>query len=95
MKPAVNILLLLASLGTGLSHAQIPNFQHVVIIVQENRTPDNLFQACAPPRSARQLLRADPRARSQYDILTSNWIDKTRPAELFSHCPCPWPINMI
>jgi phospholipase C len=34
------------------SHAQISNFQHIVIIVQENRSPDNLFQGlCGPTRS--------------------------------------------
>ena len=32
--------------------AQISSFQHIVIIFQENRTPDNLFQAlCGPHRS--------------------------------------------
>ena len=30
--------------------AQISRFEHIVVIVQENRTPDNLFQGlCAPP----------------------------------------------
>jgi phospholipase C len=46
MKLAVQTLFLLVSLGTMLAHAQIqgPNpFKHVVVIVQENRTPDNLF----------------------------------------------------
>jgi phospholipase C len=34
------------------SHAQISNFQHIVMIVQENRSPDNLFQGlCGPNRS--------------------------------------------
>jgi phospholipase C len=37
------VLLLLVLIGT-CSFCQIPNFQHVVIIFQENRTPDNLFQ---------------------------------------------------
>ena len=29
-------------------YAQIPNFQHIVVIVQENRTPDNLFHFLTP-----------------------------------------------
>ena len=42
--------LLLVWFGTVAAHAQISNFQHVVVIVQENRTPDNLFQGlCAFP----------------------------------------------
>ena len=35
--------LLLASLGTTFAYTQNTKFQHVVVIVQENRTPDNLF----------------------------------------------------
>ncbi len=80
MKPAVNILLLLAWLGTGLAHAQISSFQHVVVIVQENRTPDNLFQGlCATPRAAANLCSTMPNA-SQYNIQTNNWLDKTSPS---------------
>jgi phospholipase C len=45
-------LLLLVCLITMVAHAQISNFQHVVIIYQENRTPDNLFQGlCGTNRS--------------------------------------------
>jgi phospholipase C len=46
------MLLALASAGPVLTQAQIPNFRHVVIIYQENRTPDNLFQGlCGPTGS--------------------------------------------
>jgi len=42
------------SVGIPLSHAQISNFSHVIVLVQENRTTDNLFQGlCDPP--ARKL----------------------------------------
>ncbi len=47
MKIAARIaggLLLLVCLITVVAQAQILNFQHVVIIYQENRSPDNLFQ---------------------------------------------------
>jgi len=48
------------------------SFQHVVVIVQENRTPDNLFQGlCVIPGSCS----VHPTA-TQYDIQTSNWLDK-------------------
>ena len=45
-KRMVNVLVLLALVSAGkiFSQAQISSFQHVVIIFQENRTPDNLFQ---------------------------------------------------
>src|ERR1700676_4583649 len=41
---AVAKCLLVLWFGTIAAHAQILNFQHIVVIVQENRTPDNLFQ---------------------------------------------------
>jgi phospholipase C len=47
MKSSPGILLLLAaSLPTPAAHAQYQNspFKHVIVIFQENRTPDNLFQ---------------------------------------------------
>ncbi len=62
------------------AHAQIRHFEHIVIIVQENRTPDNLFQGlCAAP-----VIRVTPCSttptRSQYNIQTTNWLDKTSPS---------------
>ena len=48
----VLVLLALASIMPGFIQAQISNFQHLVIIYQENRTPDNLFQGlCGTNRS--------------------------------------------
>jgi phospholipase C len=48
MKCAIRILLLAAFAAT-LAYAQT-TFQHIIVIVQENRTPDNLFQGlCAAP----------------------------------------------
>jgi phospholipase C len=45
MKVTARILVLLAVFGATLALAQTPNtpFKHVIIVVQENRTPDNLF----------------------------------------------------
>lgn len=55
MSPVVLAGLILSGMVltlAGHSQAQISNFQHIVIIVQENRTPDNLFQGlCGPNRS--------------------------------------------
>ena len=57
--------------------AQIPSFQHVVVIFQENRTPDNLFQGlCTPPfgSAASCSVTPDP---TQYNIQTQAWRDKS------------------
>src|SRR5712664_5026304 len=48
MKLVAAILILLVSLGTRVAQAQAPRHRHhgvenVVVIFQENRTPDNLF----------------------------------------------------
>ncbi len=43
MRPRTVCLLLLFALASTLAYAQLPQFRHIVIIVQENRTPDNLF----------------------------------------------------
>jgi phospholipase C len=54
-----------------------PNpFKHVVIIFQENRTPDNLFQGlCAPPFGTASSCSTTPSA-TQYNIQTKDWLDK-------------------
>src|ERR1035438_7716322 len=58
-------------------NAQVPHFQHVVVIVQENRTPDNMFQGlCAPPYGSSQSCSITP-GPGQYNIQTSDWYDKS------------------
>jgi len=53
MKSAVKVSIFFVLLGAVLANAQytLPKFEHVIIIVQENRTPDNLFGAATlnPP----------------------------------------------
>jgi phospholipase C len=60
--------LALAALGlTAPASAQITTFQHVIVVVQENRTPDNLFQGlCTTPTAC--STRPGP---LQYNIQTS------------------------
>src|SRR5580698_5365493 len=51
-----------------------PNYKlpHVVIIFQENRTPDNLFQGlCLPPNGNRSACNSTSPTASQYDIASS------------------------
>jgi len=61
-----------ALLATPALPAQIASFQHMVIVVQENRTPDNLFQGLCTHAGAC----SHQPTGSQYDIQTSNWLDK-------------------
>jgi phospholipase C len=78
MKMILNILLVICA-GAVVARAQISNFKHVVVIVQENRTPDNLFQGlCAPPFGSASSCSTTP-TTSQYNVQTSNWLDKTSP----------------
>src|ERR1700732_5474525 len=61
-------------LGSLGSDAQISSFQHVVIVVQENRTPDNLFQGlCTNSKSC-----STSPTKTQYDIQTKDWRDNTK-----------------
>jgi phospholipase C len=70
MRLASRLLLFLVGLAV-IVQAQISSFKHVVIIVQENRTPDNLFQGlCAAPYGTCAV---PPTASALYDIQTSNW----------------------
>jgi phospholipase C len=66
------------------AYAQISSFKHVIVIVQENRTPDNLFQGlCGTPTAPNNLCSTTPTS-SQYNIQTNNWLDKTS-ATGFTH----------
>ena len=79
--------LLLFFLGIRVASAQIPSFQHIVVVVQENRTPDNLFQGlCAPPYGSANSCSATPSA-SQYDIQALRWKDKTSRTGYFDPAP--------
>jgi phospholipase C len=60
---------------TAPAAAQIKSFQHVIVVVQENRTPDNMFQGlCTTPSAC-----STKPGPLQYNIQTSGWLDKTSP----------------
>ena len=65
-----------------------PNpFQHVVVIFQENRTPDNLFQGlCQPPYGDSSSCSTTP-TRHQYNILPMGWLDKNSPTGVTDPAP--------
>jgi phospholipase C len=76
MKAYNKALLISVLMSTTFSVAQIKSFQHVVIVVQENRTPDNLFQGlCSPPYGTSASCNIRP-SKKQYNIQTNNWLDK-------------------
>ena len=76
---AARKLLLLLGCGTLVAQTQNAKFQHVVVIFQENRTPDNLFQGlCAPPFGSSESCSTNPTA-GQYDLQTNYWRDRTAP----------------
>jgi phospholipase C len=69
MKRTAQLLLMLVWLGTMAAEAQIPSqiqypnpFKHIILMVQENRTPDNLFHG---------LLNWAGANPAKYDIATS------------------------
>ena len=77
MKPTAKALFLLGFCGVIFAHAQISSFKHVIVIIQENRSPDNLFQGlCSSPFGTSKSCSITPTG-SQYDIQTSKWFDKT------------------
>jgi phospholipase C len=41
--------LLIVAFASQSSHGRAPHFQHVIVMIQENRTPDNLFCSCHIP----------------------------------------------
>jgi phospholipase C len=55
--------------------AQISSFQHIILVIQENRTPDNLFQGlCTTPTAC-----STQPGPAQYNIQTTGWLDTTSP----------------
>jgi phospholipase C len=87
MNPTVKLLALLGL--ASIAYAQISSFQHIVVIVQENRTPDNLFQGlCATARGAVDRCSTAPNA-SQYNIQTRNWLDKNSSTGVTQPTPVP------
>jgi phospholipase C len=76
--------------GMLVAHAQIGRFQHVVVIVQENRTPDNLFQGlCDSPAAAAISPCSTAPTSSQYNIQTRDWLDKHSKTGVTQPAPIP------
>ena len=73
----------------SVAHCQISSFQHVVVIVQENRTPDNLFQGlCSAPFGSPSSCGTGPTNRG-YNIQTKNWLNKGAPGGVIQPLSIP------
>jgi hypothetical protein len=60
---------------TAPASAQVSSFQHVIVVIQENRTPDTMFQGlCTTPSGC-----STQPGPGQYNIQTTAWFDKTSP----------------
>ena len=80
--------LLFAGMALAFStsaRAQIARFKHVVIIFQENRTPDNLFQGLCVTASSCSI---HPTG-NQYNISTRNWLDSRSSGGVIQPQPVP------
>src|SRR5690242_19814540 len=71
-----------AILATVPASASLTKFDHIVIIVQENRTPDNLFYALCATRPC-----ADHAVGNVYDIQVRNWLDKNSKSGFINPTP--------
>ena len=74
MRLTFRMLLLAFSLIATFAPAQTSSFQHIIVVFQENRTPDNLFyRLCLNSPCS-----TSPNSQ-QYNIKISDWLDKTSP----------------
>jgi phospholipase C len=85
MKLGMGCLILLASLAAVSAEAKIVSFDHVVVIFQENRTPDNLFQGLCRRNDD---CSTKPMSK-KYDIQTRNWLNNESPSGVTQPQPEP------
>ena len=86
MRLNARILLLFVALAAITAQAQITQFQHIIVVFQENRTPDNLFYSlCFKKRCS-----THPN-NTQYNIQTSNWLNASSPSGVTQ--PVAKPLN--
>jgi phospholipase C len=77
---------------TAPASAQISSFQHIIIAIQENRTPDNMFQGLCTPTTTNPIPCSTKPSSLQYNIQTTGWLDKTSPTGTTN--PYPYPLSL-
>jgi len=78
------VAILFALLMAAPASAGPARFAHIVIMVQENRTPDNLFYAICASRPC-----STHPDDSTYDIQLDNWLDKNADGGTINPTPLP------
>jgi phospholipase C len=87
MKRITLILSFFLWLSITAANAQIQRFEHIIVVVQENRTPDNLFQGlCVPPYGSSDSCSTTP-GPNQYNIQTTNWLDSASATGVIQPAP--------
>ena len=87
MKQTLRIVLFLVGLAV-VGRAQITRFQHIIVVFQENRTPDNLFYALCASHPC-----STTPTKTQYNIQTRQWKDGSSASGLYT--PVAKPINNL
>ncbi len=94
------LLIWSGSIGCGGGHTTSPSmsiapqplaraFKHIVVIFQENRSTDNLFQGlCSPPFGSSASCSTKP-GTGQYDIQTDDWLNKKSSSGTIRPLPVP------
>jgi phospholipase C len=62
---------------TTPASAQISSFQHIILVIQENRTPDNLFQGLCTTTAKNPIPCSTKPGPRQYNMQTTAWLDNT------------------
>ncbi len=77
MRCVASLIAVFVSLAVVPLNAQLPHFKHILVLVQENRSPDNMFQGlCVPPYGDATSCSTKPGPK-QYNIQTSKWYDSS------------------
>ena len=69
-----------------LAQTKVSGFQHIIVVFQENRTPDNLFYALCDSNPC-----STTPNNTQYNIQTGQWLDGSSSTGL--HTPVAAPLN--
>jgi phospholipase C len=84
VKLIFTLLLFVSLFAISCAQAQISQFQHIIIVFMENRTPDNLFYTLC----SNHPCSTTPNS-SQYNLQTSDWFDSTSPTGVSQPTPVP------
>ena len=88
------LVLFLAVLTAVTAQSQVlPHFQHIIVVFQENRTPDSLFYSLCSNNTCTTTPDpcTNPSSRGTYNIQVDNWLNASSPTGVTQ--PVGKPIN--